>query len=133
MLRPGRTHGQMVDFYSLGALFYELLVGYPPFYSRNKHQIYENVLNSAVGFPDFVSPAARHLIEGLLIKNPDKRLGSRKGISEMKDHSYFRDVNWELFLQKRAIAPIVPSIHVSNFDPEFIEMQPKFSLEMEAL
>lgn len=49
----------MVDFYSLGALFYEMLVGYPPFYSRNRQDIYQSVLYSAVGFPDFVSTSAR--------------------------------------------------------------------------
>ena len=91
------------------------------------------MLYSAVGFPDFISAPARELIEALLVKNPDRRLGSRNGIKDVKRHSYFSDVSWDLFYQKRAVAPIIPSIHSSNFDSNFLEMAPKFSLEMEDL
>lgn len=120
----------MVDFYTLGALFYEMLVGFPPFYSRNRQEIYESVLYSAIGFPDFVPQGCRELIEALLVKNPDRRLGAQRGMAELKAHPYFAGVNWKKFMEKKVIAPLIPSVHESNFDSAFLEMSPKFSMEI---
>ena len=74
----------MVDFYSLGALLYEMLTGLPPFYSNNRDEMYYNIVNKEISFPNYLSNEAVKLLKGLLCKDPAKRLGSHKGVEELK-------------------------------------------------
>jgi len=60
LLREG--HGRAVDWWSLGALMYEMLTGLPPFYSRNRQTMFEKILQADLQFPDFVSPLAQDFL-----------------------------------------------------------------------
>jgi serine/threonine protein kinase len=93
-------HGIMVDYYSLGVLFYELLVGLPPFFDPNKMQMFNKIMHSEPKFPSYISKQAQSLIKGLVEKNPSKRIGSSFGFQEIKDHEYFRDFNWGTIVKR---------------------------------
>ena len=67
----------MVDYYSMGCLLYELLVGIPPYYNTDRQTMYNNIVyQHNLEFPPDVPKDAVNLIAGLLNKNPLKRLGS---------------------------------------------------------
>ncbi len=83
-----------VDFYTLGVLFYEMLVGLPPHYNQSREQMYHDRCNKPVRVP-IRSEVVKDLLEGLLQINPEVRLGSSKGITEVKEHPFFKDINWE--------------------------------------
>ena len=74
MLQRG-NHSRMVDFYSLGALMYELLVGLPPNYNEDKNIMYYNIVNEEPEYPSHLSEPAITLLKGLLEKEPENRLG----------------------------------------------------------
>ena len=56
---------------------YEILVGIPPFYSQNRDDLFHKIKFINPKFPSFVSSSAVSLMEGLLKKDPSKRLGSQ--------------------------------------------------------
>jgi protein-serine/threonine kinase len=74
-------HGAAVDWWTFGVFLYELLYGRTPFKGSNNEETLANVVLQSLGFPDdpFVSFEARDLIRGLLVKEPENRLGSQKG------------------------------------------------------
>lgn len=72
-------HGQSLDWYLLGVLLYEMLVGITPYFSNNKDELFDNIINGKLKLPRGLSPEAKSIIICLLNRNPIKRLGSKPG------------------------------------------------------
>ena len=87
-------HGKAVDWYLLGVLFYEMLVGIPPYFTNSKEQIFKNIERADLKIPNFVSNKAQKLIKALLKKDPNLRLGSKGDVDEIMKFDYFKDVDW---------------------------------------
>ena len=102
-----KGHGKAVDWYLLGVLFYEMLVGITPFFTTKKEEIFHNIEFGELKIPDFVSTEAAGLLRELLEKNPNKRLGGGpKDAQEIKQHPYFKDVDWDKVYNKKLKPPI---------------------------
>ena len=117
----GEGHGAAVDWWTFGVFLYELLYGRTPFKGSNNEETLANVVLQGLRFPDtpFVSIQARDLIRGLLVKEPENRLGSEKGAAEIKQHPFFEGLNWALI--RCAIPPELPDLcefGVSEMTPQ---------------
>ncbi|XP_025702410.1 serine/threonine-protein kinase D6PK isoform X1 [Arachis hypogaea] len=100
----GEGHGSAVDWWTFGIFLFELLYGRTPFKGQSNEDTLSNVVSQSLKFPGapIVSFHARDLIRGLLIKDPETRLGSVKGAAEIKQHPFFEGLNWALI---RCAAP----------------------------
>nr|AML77910.1 putative LOV domain-containing protein [Lomandra longifolia] len=94
----GAGHSSAIDWWALGILLYEMLYGRTPFRGKNRQKTFSNILHKDLTFPSSipVSLAARQLIHALLRRDPADRLGSNTGANEIKQHPFFRDINWPL-------------------------------------
>ena len=103
-------YGEEIDWWSVGAIFYEMLVGIPPFYSPNPQITCSKILNYSqyLKIPDEVkiSKEAEKLIFGFL-NEPKKRLGYR-GIDEIKNKSFFKGFDWDKIREMNP--PFVPKL-----------------------
>lgn len=104
----GEGHGSAVDWWTFGIFLYELLFGRTPFKGQGNRATLFNVVGQPLRFPESpnVSFAARDLIRGLLVKEPQHRLAYRRGATEVKQHPFFQSVNWALI--RCANPPDVP-------------------------
>ncbi|KAG5233864.1 serine/threonine protein kinase [Salix suchowensis] len=104
----GTGHGTTADWWSVGVILFELIVGIPPFNAEHPQTIFDNILNCKIPWPrvpEAMSPEAHDLIDRLLTEDPHQRLGAR-GASEVKQHVFFKDINWDtLARQKAAFVP----------------------------
>jgi len=92
-------HGKPVDWWTLGSILYELLVGLPPFYSANKKELFEKIKFGKVNYPPHLSDSCVDFLRSMLLKNPKRRLGA-KGSKEVKEHPWFGHIDWERLLRK---------------------------------
>ncbi|MBW0566232.1 hypothetical protein O181_105947 [Austropuccinia psidii MF-1] len=119
-----KGHGKPADWWAFGILIFEMLVGYPPFFNsdgQGPFGIYEKILACHLIFPQEFNPSAMDLVKKLLIADRSKRIGNLKGgINDIKDHDWFKGVDWNLLLQQLIPAPIIPKISKpsdsSNFE-----------------
>lgn len=94
-------HSMCIDWYLLGVVLYELLEGLPPYYSEEKDELMNNILEKPLNVPHHISDEAKDLLEKLLIKDPEYRLGSQTGADEVKNHPWFASVDWEQLMKKK--------------------------------
>ncbi|GJV04116.1 serine/threonine-protein kinase D6PKL1-like protein [Tanacetum coccineum] len=94
----GEGHGSAVDWWTFGIFLHELLYGRTPFKGSGNRATLFNVVGQQLRFPDSpaTSYASRDLIRGLLVKEPQHRLGVKRGATEIKQHPFFEGVNWAL-------------------------------------
>lgn len=108
----GCGHTSAVDWWTLGILIYEMLYGTTPFKGKNRNSTFANILRDDVGFPEHagapqISHLCKSLIRKLLVKDENKRLGSRAGASDVKSHQFFKSTQWALLRHMRP--PMIPS------------------------
>ncbi|KAJ0988210.1 hypothetical protein J5N97_006566 [Dioscorea zingiberensis] len=104
----GDGHGSAVDWWTFGIFLYELLFGKTPFKGSGNRATLFNVVGQPLRFPEspVVSFAAKDLIRGLLVKEPQSRLAYKRGATEIKQHVFFEGVNWALI--RCASPPEIP-------------------------
>jgi len=133
-----RGHGRAVDWWSLGILIYEMLVGQVPFVGENAVQIYENIIRGQIDFPQSVrdaegdiqyiqvSPWARDIITGLLKVDRTRRLGNmRNGAQDVQNHPWFCHVNWEDIAEQKMQPPMLPYVQGPGDPSNFEEYDPE--------
>uniref|UniRef100_A0A4W6EDJ1 protein kinase C n=1 Tax=Lates calcarifer TaxID=8187 RepID=A0A4W6EDJ1_LATCA len=123
------SYTRAVDWWGLGVLIYEMLVGESPFPGDDEEEVFDSIVNDEVRYPRFLSTEAIGIMRRLLRRNPERRLGSgEKDAEEVKKQPFFKSMDWEALLQRKILPPFVPTIvnkeDVSNFDTEFTAEPP---------
>ncbi|KAI4367323.1 hypothetical protein MLD38_023074 [Melastoma candidum] len=115
----GAGHSSAVDWWALGILLYEMLYGRTPFRGKNRQKTFANILRKDLTFPSSipVSLAARQLIHALLQRDPMDRLGSVNGANDIKQHHFFRGINWPL-IRCTTPPPLEAPLELIKKDPK---------------
>eukprot|EP01125_Pyxidicula_operculata_P015498 TRINITY_DN5260_c0_g1_i2.p1 TRINITY_DN5260_c0_g1~~TRINITY_DN5260_c0_g1_i2.p1 ORF type:complete len:366 (-),score=78.59 TRINITY_DN5260_c0_g1_i2:1300-2397(-) len=103
----GKQYGRAVDWWSLGTLIYEMLVGLPPFYNEDVQKMYHQKMTAEVSIPDRLDESTKDIIRKFLDKNPETRLQNPE---EIKSHPYFSGIDWEKLLARELEPPYKPSV-----------------------
>ncbi|XP_059544904.1 serine/threonine-protein kinase N2 isoform X2 [Myotis daubentonii] len=123
------SYTRAVDWWGLGVLIYEMLVGESPFPGDDEEEVFDSIVNDEVRYPRFLSTEAISIMRRLLRRNPERRLGAgEKDAEDVKKHPFFRLIEWSALMDKKVKPPFVPTIRgredVSNFDDEFTSEAP---------
>lgn len=120
----GEGHGSAVDWWTFGIFLHELLYGKTPFKGTGNRATLFNVVGQQLKFPDSpaTSYASRDLIRGLLVKEPQQRLGVKRGATEIKQHPFFDGVNWALI--RCSTPPEIPGPVECEFNGKFAAVDP---------
>ncbi|KAJ3354819.1 Serine/threonine kinase [Entophlyctis luteolus] len=138
-----KPYTRAVDWWALGVLIYEMILGQSPFPGDGEDQIFDAILHDDVLFPANMNKDAADLLrkveeyiciqflnkaQQLMAKDPNSRLGGGVNDAEdIKGHQYFSSVNWDDVLNLRIPPPFFPTIvpsDTSNFDEEFTKEPP---------
>ncbi|XP_033341314.2 microtubule-associated serine/threonine (MAST) protein kinase dop isoform X3 [Megalopta genalis] len=119
ILRQG--YGKPVDWWSMGIILYEFLIGCVPFFGDTPEELFAHTVNDDIEWPDDedwpVQVEAKDIITALLQQSPRERLGTG-GSHEVKEHPYFYGVNWNSLLRQKAefVPQLINDEDTSYFD-----------------
>jgi len=126
-----KGHGKPVDWWTLGILIYEMIVGQPPFCDEDPMGIYQKILAGKIYFPKYFDKNAKALVKKLLTADLSKRYGNLKdGSDDILKHKWFSSLDWQKLEKLEVPAPYKPTMKdetdVSNFEdiPDSTELPP---------
>ncbi|XP_023390729.1 microtubule-associated serine/threonine-protein kinase 2 isoform X1 [Pteropus vampyrus] len=102
ILRQG--YGKPVDWWAMGIILYEFLVGCVPFFGDTPEELFGQVISDEIVWPegdDALPPDAQDLTSKLLHQNPLERLGTGSAY-EVKQHPFFTGLDWTGLLRQKA-------------------------------
>ncbi|XP_011308947.1 ribosomal protein S6 kinase beta-1 [Fopius arisanus] len=122
-------HGKAVDWWSLGALMYDMLTGMPPFTADDRKKTIEKILKGKLALPQYLTPDARDLIRKLLKRQVAQRLGSGpEDAKQIMSHNFFKHINWQDVISRKLEPPFKPALKsaddTSQFDEQFTQTVP---------
>ena len=123
------SYTRAVDWWGLGVLIFEMLVGDCPFQGEDDDEVYKNILEHEIVYPCSLGMESTLFMDLLLERQPELRLGSgEEDAEEVKAQCFFKQFNFEALLAKKIPAPFVPKLKnaedVSYFDEEFTQACP---------
>ncbi|NXI55192.1 PKN2 kinase, partial [Chloroceryle aenea] len=123
------SYTRAVDWWGLGVLIYEMLVGEAPFPGDDEEEVFDSIVNDEVRYPRFLSAEALAIIRKLLRKCPERRLGAgERDAEEIKIQAFFKGISWDALFARTLKPPFVPTLRdptdISNFDEEFTSQKP---------
>ena len=107
----GSGQDGMVDWWAVGCILFEFLYGYPPFHDESPEKVFANILARRIDWPEVdeeeeASDSAKDIMNKLMCLDSTKRLGAG-GASEVKNHPFFADINWNTLFEDDT--PFVPA------------------------
>ncbi len=110
-----KGYGLGVDWWALGVLLYEMICGVDPFADDSPMKIYENILEGKIKFTSDFDDLSKSLIKHLIERDISKRYGNLKnGVDDIKNHDFFKSLNWDKLLKQEINAEFIPKIKPDN-------------------
>ena len=110
-----KGYGLGVDWWALGVLLYEMICGVDPFSDDSPMKIYENILEGKIKFTSDFDDLSKSLIKHLIERDISKRYGNLKnGVDDIKNHDFFKSLNWDKLLKQEINAEFIPKIKPDN-------------------
>ena len=120
-----QNHSFPVDFFAIGVMGYEFMLGQRPYLGKNRKEIKHQVLRRQARIEEEDIPPgwgeeSVNFINHCLKRKDTRRLGYEGGISELKNHIWFKDFDWDALFNKSLNAPFIPP-KGGNFDKKYCE------------
>jgi len=122
-----KPYGASVDFWSLGVLCFEFMIGDSPFEADDDDELFKAICNEKLDYTvdegPPLDPSAIAFLDGLLNRDPKKRLGcGPNGKQDIMSHGFFAGKNWDDYAARKVPPPFKPNVSgTNNFDPEFTD------------
>ena len=125
------NHTFTADFFAIGVIGFEFLMGYRPYNGKNRQEIKEKIFSGQV----IISPEQKKngwsddvldFINKLLERNKESRLGAINGFQELKEHQWLKYYPWDELEKKVLPAPFIPE-QIDNFDKSYCESEEKIT------
>lgn len=115
----GHGYGTSVDWWGLGILMYEMVMGFPPFFGKNPFTVYQKILEGKLQFAHAVPNNSKSVITAFLHTDRKQRLGCHN-FDSVKHHVFFRGIDWNSAALQLIVPPVAPTVtaeaDTSNFD-----------------